>query len=95
MSIHSEADEASTEVKKAGKLLRYSKQFVSSGDERNKRREITKTKIVCSVWPQDWFSVCSVDCLTLKSKMNNTFHSNNEKINSARHNIYCFCLFLI
>ena len=95
MSIHSEADEASTEVKKAGKLLRYSKQFVSSGDERNKRREITKTKIVRSVWPQDWFSVCSVDCLTLKSKMNNTFHSNNEKINSARHNIYCFCLFLI
>ena len=36
--------------------------------------------------------VCSVDCWTLKSKMNNTFHSNNEKTNSARHNISCFLL---
>ena len=95
MSIHSEADEASTEVKKAGKLLRYSKRFGSSGDERNKRREITKTKIVSSVWPQDWFAVCSVDCWTLKSKMNNTIHSNNEKINSARHSISIHILFLI
>ena len=43
--------------------------------------------------------VCSVDCWTLKSKMNNTFHSNNEKTNSARHNISCFfqksCWYLV
>ena len=37
MPIHSEADKASKEVKKAGKLLRYSKQFGLSGDEGNKR----------------------------------------------------------
>ena len=39
MPIHSEADKAWKEVKKAGKLLRYSKQFDLSGDEGNKRRE--------------------------------------------------------
>ena len=73
MPIHSEADKASKEVKKAGKPLRYSKQFGSSGDEGNKRREIANTKIVGSVWPQDWFAVCIVDCWMLKSKMNNRF----------------------
>ena len=62
MPIHSEADKASKEVKKAEKLLRYFKRFGLSGDEVNKRREITKTKIAGSVWPQDSFAVCSVDC---------------------------------
>ena len=41
MPIDSEADKASKEVKKAGKLLGYSKQFGLSGDEGNKRRETT------------------------------------------------------
>ena len=39
MPIHSEADKSSKQVKKAGKLLRYFKQFGLSGDEGNKRRE--------------------------------------------------------
>ena len=60
MPIHSEADKASKEVKKAGKLLRYSKQFGSSGDEGNKIREIMKTKFVGSVWPQDSFAALTV-----------------------------------
>jgi len=38
MPIHSEADKASKEVNKAGKLLRYSKQFGLSGDEGNKKK---------------------------------------------------------
>ena len=60
MPIRSEADKASKEVKKAEKLLRYFKRFGLSGDEVNKRREITKTKIVGSVWPQDSFAALTV-----------------------------------
>ena len=62
MPIRSEADKASKEVKKAEKLLRDFKRFGLSIDEVNKRREITKTKIAGSVWAQDSFAVCSVDC---------------------------------